>query len=112
MDRDQTYKELMYMTGQKFHLHLLQGRSGGVTEPVRVEDEEVGNENQDDGGGPEKEMGESVGGDGGKDIELCDGHGDSGGERGGDGDDDNIQDDEDEDEVLEDNGWGQEEEED
>jgi len=73
------------MTGQKFHLQLLQGRTGGVAEPVRVEDEQVENENQDDGRGPEKEMGETDGGDGGKDIELCDGHGDSGGGRGGDG---------------------------
>ena len=66
----------MIMTGQKFHL---QGRTGGVPEPVHVEDERVENENQDDGGGPEKDTGESgsVGGD--KEIELCAGHGDSGG---------------------------------
>ena len=44
-----------------------------------VEDERVENENQDDGAGPEKEMGESGSGGGGKDIELCDGHSDSGG---------------------------------
>ena len=44
---------------------------------MRVEDERVENENQDDGAGPEKEMGETCGGGGAKDIELCDGHGDS-----------------------------------
>ena len=76
------------MTGQKFQFHLLQGRSGGAAEPVHVEDDRVENENQDDGAGPEKDMGEVGGGVGGKDIELCDGHGDSGGGRGGDGDDD------------------------
>ena len=67
------------MTGQRIQLQFLQGRSGGETEPVRVEDERVENENQDDGAGPEKEMGESDSGGGGKDIELCDGHSDSGG---------------------------------
>ena len=48
----------MIMTGQKLQLQLLQGRSGGAVEPVRVEDDRVENENQDDGAGPEKEMGE------------------------------------------------------
>ena len=40
----------------------LQGRSGGVAEPVRVEDQRVKNENQDDGGGPDKEMVETCNG--------------------------------------------------
>jgi len=70
-----------------------------------VEDDRVENENQDDGA---RTL--NCGGGGSKDIELCDGHGDSGGERGGDGDDDSMQDDHDEDEGLEDNGCGQEEE--
>ena len=48
----------MYMTGQKLHLQFLQGRSGGVAEAVRVEDERVENENQDDGTGPDEDMGE------------------------------------------------------
>ena len=45
-------------------------------------------------------MGEVGGVGGDKEIELCAGHGDSGGGRGGDGDDDIIQDDDDEGEVL------------
>ena len=85
---------------------IRQGRAGGAAEPVHVEDDRVENENQDDGA---RTL--NCGGGGGKDIELCDGHGDSGGERGGDGDDDSMQDDHDEDEGLEDNGCGQEEEE-
>ncbi len=82
--------------------------AGGTVEPVRVEGERVENENQDDGSGPEKERVNRVvvGAGGGKDIELCDAHGDSGGWRGGDGGVDIMQDDEDEDEILEDNGWG------
>ena len=95
------------MTGQKIQVHLLQGRAGGESEPVSVEDDRVENENQDDGA---RTL--NCGGGGSKDIELCDGHGDSGGGRGGDGDDDSMEDDEDEDEVLEEeNGVGQEEEE-
>ncbi len=86
---------------QKIQRHLLQGRPGGVVEPVHVEDERVENENQDDGAGREKGMGESGGVGGYKEIELCAGHGDSGGARGGDGDDDNMQDDDNEGEVLE-----------
>ena len=38
-EREQAYKELMYMTGQKLQLQFLQGRVGGVAEPGRVEDE-------------------------------------------------------------------------
>ena len=71
---EQTYTELMCMTGQKLKLQILQGRTGGATEPVHVEDDRVENENKDDGGGPEKDMGEAGGGGGDKDIELCDGH--------------------------------------
>ena len=82
----------MCMTGQKLQLHLLQGRSGGTEEPVRVEDERVENENQTDGTGPDKEMVEAGWGGGGKGIEQCDGDGDSGGGGGGDGDDDSLED--------------------
>ena len=106
LQREQAYKELMCMTGQKLQLQILQGRAGGAAEPVHVEDDRVENENQDDGA---RTL--NCGGGGGKDIELGDGHGDTGGGRGGDGDDDSMQDDHDEDEVLEDNGCGQEEEE-
>jgi hypothetical protein len=49
----------MYMTGQNLQLHLLQGRAGGAAETVRVEDERVEHENQDDGPGPDKEMSET-----------------------------------------------------
>ena len=105
LEREQAYKELMCMTGQKLQLQILQGRAGGAAEPVHVEDDRVENENQDDGA---RTL--NCGGRGGKDIELGDGHGDTGGGRGGDGDDDSMQDDHDEDEVLEDNGCGQEEE--
>ena len=45
--------------------------------PKRQQDE-----NLDDGGGPDKEMGESGGVGGGKGIEQCDDDGDSGGVRG------------------------------
>jgi hypothetical protein len=47
---------------------------------------------------------------GGKEIELCVGHGDSGRGRGGDGNDDNMEDD-DEDEVLKEEEEEEEEEE-
>jgi len=77
-EREKTCKELMIMTGQKLQLQLLQGRDGGAVEPVHVEDERVENEDQNDGAGPEKDMGEAVGVGGGKEIELCPGHGDSG----------------------------------
>ena len=40
----------MCMTGQKLQRQILQGRTGGASETVRVEDERVENENQDDGG--------------------------------------------------------------
>jgi hypothetical protein len=107
LEHEQAYKELMCMTGQKLQLQILQGRTGGAAEPVHVEDDRVENENQDDGA---RTL--NCGGGGGKDIELCDGHGDSGGGRGGGGHDDRMQDDiHDEDEFLEDNGCGQEEEE-
>ena len=104
LEREQAYKELMCMSGQKLQLQIRQGRAGGAAEPVHVEDDRVENENQDDGA---RTL--NCGGRGGKDIELGDGHGDTGGGRGGDGDD-SMQDDHDEDEVLEDNGCGQEEE--
>jgi hypothetical protein len=45
LEREEEYKELMYMTDQKLHIQFLQGRTGGVTEPVCVEDERVENEN-------------------------------------------------------------------
>jgi hypothetical protein len=59
----------MCMTGQKLQFQILQGRTGGVfqilqgrtggvVEPVCVEDDRVENENQDDGVGPDKDMGE------------------------------------------------------
>ena len=50
-EHEQTYKELMYINTQ--NLHLLQGRSGGTMEPVRVDDDRVENKNQDDGAGPD-----------------------------------------------------------
>ncbi len=51
--------------GRKVQSQLLAGRTGGAvgsqTEPVRVEDEWLDNDNQDDGTGSDKEMSE-VGG--------------------------------------------------
>ncbi len=50
---------------QKVQCQLLAGRPGGTAgaqeEPVRVEDERVDNDNQDDGAGPYKVMGEVEG---------------------------------------------------
>ncbi len=48
-EREQAYKELMCITGQKLQLQIRQGRAGGAAEPVHVEDDRVENENQDDG---------------------------------------------------------------
>jgi hypothetical protein len=90
LEREQAYKELMIMTGQKLQLQLLQGRAGGTAEPVHVEDERVENENQDDGAGPMVIVG---------------------GGRGGDDDDDSMQDDYDEGEVLKEEEEEEEEEE-
>ncbi len=38
LEHEQTYKELMCMTGQKLQLQVLQGRTCGVEGPVGVED--------------------------------------------------------------------------
>ncbi len=68
-DREKAYNELMRIMGQKVQRQLLSGRTGGEAgsqaEPVRVEDERVDNENQDNSSRPDKEMGESGGGGGG-----------------------------------------------
>jgi hypothetical protein len=62
--REQAYKELMCITGQKVQLQIRQGRAGGAAEPVHVEDDRVENENQenkiDEGDMNNKETGDRV----------------------------------------------------
>jgi len=65
-DREKACNGLM---GKKVQCQLLAGRTGGAAgsqaEPGCVEDERVHNENLDDGAAPDKDMGESGGGEGG-----------------------------------------------
>jgi len=54
-EHEKAFNELMRIMCQKVQCQLLAGRPGGTAgsqeEPVRVEDERVDNDNQDDGAG-------------------------------------------------------------